>query len=69
MKNSKSKIPSDAEIDGIVEQHFNEPNNPSYKKQFEDLEKKLRDSSEDSIRDRLRLKLLNYLESKQRYNN
>jgi len=60
----QKELPSGEEQVKIADLYFKESNNPDYKRRFEDLERKLRESSKAAIEERLRYKLRVYLESK-----
>ncbi len=60
----KKTIPNREEQKRIINQHFNELDNPEYKTQFNDLRDKFSNFDMELIRNRLRDKLDNYLRGK-----
>lgn len=60
----EKEMPNRDEQQRIINQHFCEPDNPEYKKQFDDLLDKLPGFNMDLIRNRLRNKLDDYLRKK-----
>ena len=60
----QKEIPCREEQERIVKQWADEPDNPEYTRQFDELRDKLMNLNEDLIRDRLRRKLDNYLGSR-----